>query len=333
MILVTGGTGLVGSHLLAALLQQQAGVRATYREGTDLGALRRRLSSQYPDIESRWETIEWVCAPLTDIPALEIAARGIQTIFHCAGLIDFDPRRSEVLLQTNWEGTKNLVNTSLAAGVRTFCHTSSIATIGGNGEIATESDVWDPNRTNAYATSKYLGEMEVWRGGLEGLETVIVNPGVILGAGDWEHGSGRFFSAVAGGLRYTLPGGTGFVGVRDVVRCMLALTEGGHTGKRYILVSENRSYAEVFEDIAGALQRPVPKWLLRPWLLEVLWRLDWLRSTLTRAPRKLSRDTARSLRHRKRYDNRRVKDVLDFEFEPIKTVINRTAKQFRERES
>ena len=333
MILVTGGTGLVGSHLLAALLQQGIAVRATYREVSDLGALRRRLSSQYPEIESRWEAIEWVRAPLSDIPALDTAVRGIRTLYHCAGLIDFDPRRSEDLLQTNWEGTKNLVNTALAAGVRTFCHVSSIATIGGFGETATESDVWDPNRTNVYATSKYLGEMEVWRGGLEGLETVIVNPGVILGAGDWERGSGRFFSAVAGGLRYALPGGTGFVGVRDVVRCMMGLTEGGHTGRRYILVSENRSYAGVFEDIARALRRPAPKWLLKPWLLEVLWRLDWLRSTLARSPRKISRDTARSLRHRKRYDNSRVKDALGFAFEPVSTVIDRCAKQFRERGS
>lgn len=325
MVLVTGGTGLVGSHLLVELLRQGAEIRATHREGNDLSQLKDFLLSLYPDVAEQWNTIEWVHASLSDIPALDEAVRGIETIYHCAGLIDFDPRRAPALMKINWEGTRDLVNAALASGVTSFCYTSSIGTIGGLGGLVSETDIWDPNRTNDYATSKHLGEMEVWRGGQEGMQIVIVNPGVILGPGDWERGSGRLFSAVADGLRYSIPGGTGFVGVWDVVRCMKELTDKGLAGRRYLLVSENLTYLEIFHSIAESLSLKPPRRSLKPWHLEILWRLDWLRSRFSSRPRKLSRDMARGLRDRKEYDNSRIRETLDMEFEPIEAVVQRCA--------
>ena len=325
MILVTGGTGLVGSHLLVELLRRGSQIRATYREGNDLSRLRHLLLSQYPDVTDRWNTIEWVRAPLSDIPALDEAVRGVETIYHCAGLIDFDPRQASALMKTNWEGTRDLVNAALSSEVKSFCYTSSIATIGGLGTLVSESDMWDPNRTNDYATSKHLGEMEVWRGGQEGLQIVIVNPGVILGPGNWDRGSGRLFSAVADGLRYSIPGGTGFVGVWDVVRCMMELTDKGLVGRRYLLVAENLTYLEIFRTIAEAMNLKPPGRSLKPWQLEILWRLDWLGSRFSGRPRKLSRDMARGLRERKEYDNSRILETLNMEFEPIGEVVQRCA--------
>lgn len=333
MILVTGGTGLVGTHLLVELLRQGAPVRATYREGSDLARLERQIALQYPEVATQWSDIEWVLAPLSDIPALEEAVDGVLTVYHCAAMIDFDPRQADKLLKVNWEGTRNLVDVALAAGVQSFCYTSSIAAIGGLGPTISETDSWDPNRTNDYGTSKHLGEMEVWRGGQEGMNIVIVNPGTILGPGDWNRGSGRIFLKVSKGLPYSIPGESGFVGVWDVVRCMKRLTEEGHFGKRYLLIAENLSYHEVFSSIAIALGSKPPTFIIKNWQLKILWRLDWLISRVMRRPRELSRDMTTLLMTHKVYDNSRVRNTLGFEFEPMEAIIQRCASYYKQAEA
>lgn len=325
MVFVTGATGLLGSHLLLEILRREEGVRALARPGSDLGKVRALFGWYGPEAESGWDRIEWVFGDILDIPALETALQGVTQVYHCGAMISFDPTDEEALLKTNWEGTRNLVDLCLALGVPAFCHVSSIATLGGLGAVRTESDTSEPGGSSAYAISKYLAEMEVWRGRAEGLRTVIVNPGVILGPGPWVRGSSRFFSATAEGLRFCPPGGTGFVGVRDVVRAMLELTGASCFGERYIVVSENLSYLELITRIARELQVPAPRQTLRPWHLEVLWRLDWARRALGGKRRKLSRASARSLKRHRQYSNDKIRERLGFEFEPIEAVVREAA--------
>ena len=332
MVFVTGGTGLLGSHLLLELLRRGGPIRALCREGSDLERIRRLHRLLEPEAIAWWERIEWVRGDLNDLPSLERALQGVTEVWHCAARVSFDPREQEALLRDNAEGTANLVNACLAGQVQRFCHVSSIATVDGTGGMLDESDSWDPARSSVYATSKYLAEMEAWRAGQEGLPTLIVNPGVILGPGFWEAGSGKFFARVAEGLRYFPPGGTGFIGAADTARMMIRLMEGGFTGERFILISENLSYRELLEAIASRLNLAPPRKELKRWHLELLWRLDALRGALLGKPRFLTRSVVRSLRGRSTYSNARVRSALGVEPEPIRQVLDRCAGHFlRER--
>lgn len=328
MVLVTGATGLLGSHLLLELALRGYGVRALARPQSNLDRVQDLFSWYGPEAGSAWNRIEWVYGDILDIPVLEQALEGVRQVYHCAAVISFEPADTGNLLRVNWEGTRNLVDLCLALGVPALCHASSIATLGGLGPVRTEEDPWDPGHASGYATSKYLAEMEVWRGAQEGLSTVIVNPGVILGPGFWDRGSGRFFGETAAGLKYCPPGGTGFVGVQDVARAMVELAEKGIRDERYILVAENLTYCSLLKQIAEQLGVAPPQKTLKGWQLEVLWRLDWFRAALGLKSRALSRATARSLKRRRLYSNEKMLE-LGFSFQAMDRVIAETARYYR----
>src|SRR5690606_140364 len=191
MILVTGATGLVGSHLIVKLLQENEEVKAIYREEKSLSAVKNVF--QYYNSESLFEKINWIKADITDIPSLEKTFEGIKKVYHCAAFISFDPNDKEKLMKINAEGTANIVNCCLDFKVEKLCYVSSVAALGDPTDkqhIITEETEYNPERLhNEYAISKYAAEMEVWRGFQEGLKVVIVNPGVIFGFGFPNNGS------------------------------------------------------------------------------------------------------------------------------------------------
>lgn len=321
----------MGSHLLMELIRTGRTVRAIHRAGSDLQRVRRLFAWHSPELATAWEDIQWVEAELSDLPALEAALDGADRVYHCAGLISFDPSDRGHLLKTNFEGTRNVVNSCLALGIKQLCHVSSIATIGGRVGASTEEDPWDPQRTNVYATSKYLAEMEAWRGGQEGLEVAIVNPGVILGPGSYDSGSGRLFSSVSNGLRFYPPGGTGFVGVGDVVRAMVALMDGRHFNNRFILVGENHSYKAILGQIASVLNVRAPEKPLKYWQLALLRPLDWLVSRITGRQRKLTGAQIRSLKNPKQFDNGKILETLDgFQFTNLEGILEVCGRHYRE---
>ncbi|MEJ2584407.1 MAG: SDR family oxidoreductase [Robiginitalea sp.] len=329
MVFVTGGSGLVGSHLLLDLLRSGQEVRALCRPGSDLDRVRDLFRWYGPQEMALYEKIEWVPGNLTDLPSLDAAMEGASVVYHCGALISFDPRDQGRLLKTNQEGTRNIVNLCLHKEIPRLYYTSSIATIGGTQGTLSEKDLWDPVHTNVYATSKYLAEMEVWRGAQEGLQTVIVNPGVILGPGFWSGGSGKFFSGVAAGLKIAPPGGTGFVGVWDVVRALTALGDHQCLCERFVLVTENLEYAVLLEKIARLLEVAPPKSVLKGWQLEILWRLDWMRSHLGGRKRRLSKAIARSLQMPVQYSSEKIKQRIGFRFQPLEQVLRECADNFR----
>ncbi|MGB5404623.1 MAG: NAD-dependent epimerase/dehydratase family protein [Robiginitalea sp.] len=328
MIFITGGTGLVGSHLLIRLLHSGQSVKALYRPESDLHKVSALFESYGPQTSALFPRIQWVEGDLNDLPSLIQAFEEVTEVYHCAALISFKPKDRELLRQINHTGTQNIVNLCLEKAVKRLYYCSSIATIGGIKSPLTENDLWDFADSNVYATSKYLAEMEVWRGGQEGLETVIVNPGVIFGPGFWNQGSGQFFTKVASGLKYAPPGSTGFVGVWDVVRAFEVIADNQGFNQRFILVAENLKYSEVISQIADVLKVPGPKKKLKHWQLEWLWRLDWFRATLTRNPRKLSRATARNLRKPRAYSSEKVKGLTGFRFQSIGDVLRRCGEHF-----
>ena len=244
MILVTGATGLVGSHLMLQLLQDNQPVSAIYRTNHSIQNT-RSVFALYGH-EALFDRIDWIEADITDIPALEFAFRNIDYVYHCAACISFDPADEELLRKTNIEGTANVVNFCLQYGIKKLCYVSSIAALGDlkEGEqTITEETEWNPEKSHSdYAISKYGAEMEIWRGQQEGLEVVIVNPGVILGPLFWESGSGEIFTRVANGLLFYTKGTTGFTTVEDVVTIMTKLMESDVHGERFIIISKNVSF-------------------------------------------------------------------------------------------
>jgi nucleoside-diphosphate-sugar epimerase len=325
MILVTGGTGLIGSHLLYHLVNRGGRIRATYRSEESLQKVAKVFGFYSKKSTLLMDQIEWHKADITDVANLESAFVDVEQVYHCAALISFDPKDFPLLEKINVGGTANVVNLCLKYGIKKLCHVSSIAAIGPSpkGQMATEENEWNEVVASVYGLAKYDSELEVWRGSQEGLTVVIINPGVVIGPGFWRSGSGTFFTYVAKEKKYLLPGGTGFVTVNDVVNAMVGLMSSSIQSERYILVSENWTYATFFERIAANFGVAPPNKLLTKRLLEVFWRLDWFRSTFMGKRRKLSKNMARSLQHQETYSNEKLVKALDFSFEDMNAAIAR----------
>ena len=247
MILVTGGTGLVGAHLLFKLVNSHKKVKAIYRNERKLSNVKSVFSCYTDDYESLFNAVEWIQADILDIPELSEVFTGISHVYHCAAFVSFEPDKYQLLRQTNIEGSANIVNLCLSNVVEKLCYVSSIATLGYelNNKSITENTNWNPeDDNNVYAITKYGAEMEVWRATQEGLDAVIVNPGVILGAGIWRYGSGSLFKKTHKGLRHYTSGTVALVAVDDVVSIMIELMNSPITNERFVLVAENWTYKD-----------------------------------------------------------------------------------------
>ncbi|GHA44705.1 NAD-dependent epimerase [Salinimicrobium marinum] len=333
MILVTGGTGLVGSHLLLDLVKSGEKVRAIHRKSSDLQAVKNVFSFEHSKEEAGkfFEEIEWVAADLNDIPALEKAFSGIHRVYHCAAFVTFDPSANQKLRKTNIEGTANIVNFCIKNKIHKLCYVSSIATFDkkpGKTEIS-ETSTWNKEEDHSmYAITKYGAEIEVWRASQEGVPVVIVNPGVIIGPGFWNSGSGELFKKVNSGLKYHFPKVTGFIGVYDVIKGMRQLMESSIVNEEFIMVSENLSFQEVINMTARSLDKPAPTRKLKPWMVFFGWISEKSLSFLGRK-RQLTRQSVKSLFEETFYSNEKIKEQLNFRFESIEQVIERTGKIFR----
>lgn len=323
MILVTGGTGLVGAYLLLKLAEYGVPIRAIYR-CSDSTEKTKNLFFLHKK-ENLFNIIEWVKADITDISALEIAFQDIEYVYHCAGLISYDPKDEIILRKTNIEGTANIVNFCIEFKIKKICYVSSIAALGDivfNEEEITEKTEWNPESQHSdYAISKYGAEIELWRGQQEGLNFVIVNPGIILGAGFWNQGSGLFFSAIKNGFPFYTHGSTGYVGVTDVVTIMIQLMNSSFSGERYTIVANNMTFKEIIFKIANDLNVPKPKIHAKIWMTSLAWRLDWLRSAFLGSKRKLSKYSANALHAKEFISNEKIKTALNFKFQDIDSVI------------
>lgn len=332
MILVTGGTGLVGSHLLYKLVKKGYKVRATYRSKKKLGAAKHVFSYYTTQVDEMFSKIDWVEADLNDIPALATAFKEITKVYHCAALVSFDPNDYYKLRRVNIEGTANIVNLCLANNIEKLCYVSSIAAIGhgeSNNTIINENTNWISEEDhNVYAITKYGAEIEVWRAVQEGLETVIVNPGFIFGPGFWQSSSGSLFKKIHNGLSHYTTGVTGYVDINDVVNSMLLLMDSNIKNERYILVSENLSFKEFATKVAQVLDVKPPYKKASKMQLQLAWRLDWLNHFIRRKRRKLPKQMAKSIVEKYYYSNKKVIADLDFKFKPVDESISETCQFF-----
>ncbi|HRD51773.1 MAG TPA: NAD-dependent epimerase/dehydratase family protein [Flavobacteriales bacterium] len=322
MNLVTGGTGIVGAHVLLELLRAGDSVRALYREGSDRSIV-QRIFRHYGHRELS-DRIEWIEGDVMDVSALADAMHGVDRVYHAAALVSFDPRKGDAMLRSNVQGTANVVNAALEAGVKRLCHVSSTAAIGtpAPGIMGDEALPWsDHKRVSDYSRSKHWAELEVQRGIAEGLEAVIVNPSVVIGPGQWGRSSMTIVDRLRKGTRWYTAGTNAFVDARDVAACMITLMDKGITGERYLLVGENAGYKRLFELLASAFGHPLPRKEVRPWMLDLAWRAERLRGWLTGASPMVTKATAASSLNKRAYSNAKVKALLGHQFRTLEESV------------
>jgi len=330
MILVTGGTGLVGSHLLYDLAQKSIRVRALRRKDSNVDEVRKVFSYYSDKANELFAKIEWIEGDLLDVFSLADAMQDVTHVYHCAAIVSMDPSEGEDMIHNNVTGTANVVNIALDKKIQKLCYVSSVATLGiEKGEDITETTVWnDESNVSAYAISKYLSENEVWRAAQEGLSVVIVNPTIILGPGNWNRSSGLIFKAANKGLRWFSSGGMGYVDVRDVVKVMTSLMESEINNQKFVVSSENISFKDFMELVYAALNKPLPNKKAGKLLLALAWRLDKLKSFLTGSSHILTKEIARYAVMNLNYSNAKIRKIPGIEFIPILNAVQDTAKHF-----
>ncbi|NNC45459.1 MAG: NAD-dependent epimerase/dehydratase family protein [Winogradskyella sp.] len=327
MILVTGASGLIGSHLLYKLTSSNQNVRALYRRKHKIDNVKHVFSYYTSNVDALFSKIEWVECDINDIPKLNDVFNGVTAVYHCAAFVSFEPDKYKQLRKVNIKGTANVVNCCIKYNVKRLCYLSSIAALGHNLDSETlinESTAWNPEGDHSvYAISKYGAELEVWRASQEGVEVVVVNPGIVLGPGYW-HGGGSsgLFKQIYKGVNYYTTGITGYVDIWDVINPMIALMKGDTYNEGYILVSENWSFKDFFQHTAKKLGVDPPKKQAINWLLKMAWRLDWLNHKLLGKRRKLSKHMAQSALSVSKYDNSKIRQYLNYDFKPIEQSIS-----------
>jgi len=337
MIFVTGGTGLIGSHLLYELVSAGKNVRALRRESSDIKQVLKIFSLYSEDPESLFSRIEWETGDLLDYFNLQKLLEGSKEVYHCAAIVSFNKREKSKMIRNNVEGTSNIVNSCLANGVEKICHVSSVAALGKaqEGSLTDELTNWVPSKkVSGYSESKFFSEMEIWRGIEEGLDAVIVNPSVVLGPGRWNSGSSQFFKTVREGLKFYPCGATGFIDVKDVTRAMIMLMEDTAfkrcKNQRYLLNSENISYRELFNHIADSFGKTRPKYFASPSLLKVARRASAILNIFYKKIPVVTYETATAANSINRFDGSKILRNLNYEYTPIKMSINQASKFFME---
>ncbi|MCZ4223789.1 NAD-dependent epimerase/dehydratase family protein [Pedobacter rhodius] len=308
MILVTGGTGFLGSELIKQLTDSGLAVRAL-----------KRKTSVIPSVIDNNPLIDWFEADINEPAILEDAFIGITKVFHCAAFVSLNPKDKKQLFHVNIDGTSNLVNLCIENNCR-LLHVSSVAALGNakKGMPITEKDFWEyDSKAHAYGLSKYESEMEVWRGITEGLDAVIVNPSIIIGKNAGFDGSGAIFKLVKGGFPFYTDGASGFVDVEDVARAMMLLMENPVTAERYIISSANYHYKDLFTAIAEGFNVKPPTREAKSWMLGIAWRTLKFFSSFTGKQPSITKDTANSSLSLSYYSNEKIIEATGIQFKPI----------------
>jgi dihydroflavonol-4-reductase len=327
MIVVTGGTGLIGGHLLLELEETGDPVRVILRKGTPPEKVFNVWKHYHPRPEELLNRFEWYYADLNNRAEAYEALEGATGIYHCAGFVSFNPGDRKQLWETNVHMTEKLVSAcSGIPGVK-FVHVSSVAAVNGSDNEAqcTEQSGWPAKALSWYARSKTHGEMEVWRGITEGLNAVIVNPSVILGPGAWQASSARIFDVVYRGLKYYTRGITGFVDARDTAKAMIALMKSDISGERYVLNAANLSFRDLFTKIALALHKKPPSRYASPFMTSLAWRGELLLSLVSGRVPRITKVSARAAHAMQGYSSEKIRKQLGFTFTGIDKTIQEVA--------
>lgn len=320
MIFVTGGTGLVGSYLLVELAKGDQPIRALKRKKSNTKSVEQLFSDK--NLSHLYKNIQWVDGDLLDVTELPNLLKNVSSIYHTAAFVSFDKKDENEIFNTNISGTEALVNEAIDSQVKEFFFISSIAAMDDLNPVTKKINELSPWNNalehSAYAISKFRAEMEVWRASQEGLNVIIVNPGVIIGSLDGKRESEKLFAQDSFINKYAPTGGTGFVDVRDVVTILLDLVEKKIYNQKFILVSENKYYKEVLDLVASKNNKQVK--LLSNSFLKVLRILSNVNRLFGGVY--ISKSNYNSLTSFIQYDNTKIKETLNYNFIPVNVAID-----------
>lgn len=331
MTFVTGGTGVLGAHLLLHLLQQGKKITAICRPNSNKHKVKHVFAYYTDNADSLFHSINWIEADLLDYNSIVTAMHNAKEVYHAAAMVSFEKQMAKEMKYLNRQGTANVVNAALELQVQSFCHISSIAALGDSklGEPVDESSERSTaSYHSAYAESKYSAEMEVWRGNAEGLNTVIVNPSIILAPGDWGRSSTNFFPTVWKGFKFSTPGSSGFVDVRDVTHISFKLMEDKCFGERYIINADSVKYHDLFSCIAQQLNKPKPNIPVPKWIMVLAEKIIRLKTNLLGGNALITKDTITSAFSDSYYSNKKISDLLHYSFIPYQESVTHIAKLF-----
>jgi len=323
-VLVTGGTGFLGAYIIDELVRQGYAVRAL-----------RRNSSKLPFFISQttWDNVEWVEGDILDVVSLQDALVDVDAVIHSAAVVSFAKEDRRQMYQVNVDGTANVMNMALEAGVKRVVHISSVAALGrtADGGMVDEDKKWEDTKINThYAKSKYRGELEVWRAMGEGLPAVILNPSTILGYGDWHSSSSAIFRNMYNGFPWYSPGINGFVAVKDVARATVAMLQNDITESRFIVNGDNWPFKKLLETIADGFNRRRPHRQTTPLLAAIAWRMEKIKSFFSGHKPLLTKESARVAHSKTRFNNQKILNTLPgFQFTPLEQAIHGACEQYK----
>jgi dihydroflavonol-4-reductase len=327
---VTGGTGLIGSHLLFKLANDGQNVRALYRSKQSLNDT-QQIFNYYKKPEL-FEKIEWVDGDILDVNLTHEQIKGCSNVFHCAAIVSFNPNHKKKLFKVNIEGTANIVNACIENEVNKLCYVSSVTTLGTpniNGIIDEKSNWREKKKPSNYSISKYYAEQEVWRATQEGLKSIIVAPSMVIGAGNFDKGSLAVFKRIKQGLKYYTNGTTGVIDVRDVTDIMLSLMKKDVANEKFCLVSENISFKDYFEIIAKELNVEPPANLAGKTATKIAWITEKIKTMITGQEPVITKETAKIAHAKDVYSNEKIKSTLNYNFIPVRESIAQTASYYK----
>ncbi|HNA97163.1 MAG TPA: SDR family NAD(P)-dependent oxidoreductase [Chitinophagaceae bacterium] len=324
MILVTGGTGFLGSYIIKLLVEKGYRVRAI------------RRSSKLPTWmdESVFKNVEWVEGDVLDVVALEEAMEGVEAVIHSAAVVSFLKKERKTMYQVNIDGTTNVVNVMLEKNINRLVYISSVAALGrtaGGGHV-NEERKWEDSKINThYSITKHKAEMEVWRGISEGLNAVILNPSTILGFGDWTTGSCAIFKNIQKGISWFTPGINGFVDVEDVAKATMQILESEITEQRFIVNGHTWPFKKLQETIAENFGKKKPTRAANPFLLGIAWRIEKIKSLLTGQKPLLTKESAKVACSQTWFENEKLLNALPgFTYRPLEETIKKACDQYKQ---
>jgi len=318
MVFVTGATGILGRIIVLELLKKGKNVRASKRSTSNLNEVKHSYTYYTENPDDFFNKIEWVDVDFDDIYSLQNALKDVEEVYHCAAKVSFHPRDEKEMYHTNVKGTENLLYACDGSDVKKFLHVSSIAVLDNfneKGELDETSDFNSKEDHSAYAISKHLSEMEVWRASAEGLNTIIINPGMIVGSGNWGNSSGDIFPTFEKNS-FTFSGGTSYVDVRDVAGIAIELMEKNTFGERFILISENKRYADLGKQIRSTLGLKEAK-ILSKFQLNIGRLANMLFGWLIPSLKIITKSNIEAISALNVISNQKITKKLDYQFIPL----------------